>query len=236
MIVFPSEIVPNKSSSTTKTAGKYYPSFDPTALDGFYAVFNRPYTSNYSYDGNPEHGDNYKPPVKSSTPEQVFYNAMNGDSGDGMGLRGGTASGPSIDNSAQGLVDSVAQQNTGFLSGMPGEENGFSTTVGDLSVAAEGGKGYGRGIGGMIGMVNDAIGLISGLVSSNDSSDGNSNNADAGYNGGMGGYDSSGYDSPGTGSGDPGDSSDSSNGSSDSGDSGDSGSDSGDGDSGGDGW
>jgi hypothetical protein len=233
MIILPSEFNSDSKKSSTPTvspiADRYYPSFDPSAMDGFYSIFNRPYTSNYSYSGRPEDGDNYRPKARTKNPVDVFMGAMNGDGGSGNSGFGQRDSSGMPDFGFSNVSTSApasASPNNGF------DENGnFQTDVGSLSVAAMG-PGYSRGIGGIIGMVNDAIGMIGALTSGSDNSD--ASNADAGYNGGMGGYDSSGYDSPGTGSSDPGGSSDSSD-SGDGSDSGDSG-DSGDGDSGGSDW
>jgi hypothetical protein len=171
MIIFPST-----DSVQTKQARKYYPSFDPTALDGFYSIFNRPYESNYSYDGDPAHGDNYKPRPSTKISSNPFLASM-GDFGTEPGQSNAAANESTdvsfIENGSPDLGN-VGSLSAGRDAGKPDTLN----TMVNLATSYATG-----GIGGKISAVTGLIGLISGLFSGSNSSD------DSGIGDGPGGAD-----------------------------------------------
>lgn len=225
MIIFPSDRgTPDTPSGQNKSPDRYYPSYDPSAMDGFYAIFNRPYTSNYSYDGDPAHGDNYTPPPpKTQISSNQFLGSM-GDSGDSSGLSRGSAGNYSVSAREVNAIDTLmgATADPGYFSaqapgvssssGKSGPGAGSGKSQNTLETLVTLGTSYATGgIGGKVSAISGLIGLITGLFSGDDSDSATTDGATNSF----GGFDSLGYDSPGTGYSDPGGSTDS-DGSSDS--------------------
>jgi hypothetical protein len=178
MIIFPSD----STSPTDKPSKKYYPSFDPTALDGFYSVFNRPYESaeGKTREGNPRRRKDSS--VSSSQPApQISSNpflAAMGDFGATDNVSNLSSNPYSVSareaNSLDTLMGAVADPTVSYTQSSPensgktnssGKTNTLDTMV-NLATSYTTG-----GIGGKISAVTGLIGLISGLFNRSGSED-----------------------------------------------------------------